>query len=158
MNPPVLKALRHQGFTLTELVVVIVIAGILSAVIYNRINVAAFSTDGYRDEVKAAVRYAHKLAVAQRRDVHVSLASSKVSLCYDSGCASPVPKPPGTDAFALTPPSGVTPAVPTAFYFDSLGRPHVNAGGALATSALNVTVSGDVVRTVTIEPDTGFVH
>jgi MSHA pilin protein MshC len=148
----------QRGFTLTELVVTIVIAGVLAAVAYTRFSVSAFTTDGYKDQVIAAVRYAHKLAVAQRRNVYVAMSGSAVALCYDSGCGMAVSEPPGGSAFTLTPPSSVTLDVGTPFHFDSLGRPRVTAGGAVATSAMTVVITGDAVRTITVEPQTGFVH
>ena len=92
---------REAGFTLTELVLVIVIAGILSAAVYNKIDVASFKAEGTTDQVKSAVRYAHKLAVAQRRNVYISAAGNDVSLCYDSGCGSAVLEP-GAGAFTIT--------------------------------------------------------
>src|SRR3954467_6972548 len=94
------------GFTLTELVVVIVIAGILSAVIYNKVDVNSFKAEGSTDEVKAAVRYAHKLALAQRRNVAVTASGTTVSLCYyNAGCTASVTKPPTTDPFTVTAPA-----------------------------------------------------
>jgi MSHA pilin protein MshC len=145
----------QTGFTLTELVLVIVIAGILSAVIYNRINVGSFKAEGSTDEIKAAVRYAHKLAVAQRRSVYLSASSPDLSLCYDLACGSRVAKPPSaSDAFTVTASDTLT--LSSAFYFDSLGRPTLTSG-SLATSAITVSISGGT-RTLTIEPQTGFVH
>jgi len=151
-----LKARRSRaGFTLTELVTVIVIAGILSAVIYNKVSISGFKAEGSTDEIKAAVRYAHKLAVAQRRNVYLSAASPDLSLCYDLACASPVVKPPSaSDAFTVTASDTLT--LSSAFYFDSLGRPTLTSG-SLATSAITASILGGT-RTLTIEPQTGFVH
>jgi MSHA pilin protein MshC len=146
---------RSSGFTLTELVVVIVIAGILSAVVYNKVDVNSFKAEGSTDEVKAALRYAHKLAVAQRRNVAVTVAGASISLCYYSaGCVGNVTKPPTTDPFTVVAPATITP--PTTFYFDSQGRP-TETTGSLVASALGLSVGGGT-RTVTIEPQTGFVH
>ena len=147
----------ESGFTLTELVTVIVIAGILSAIVYNRISITSFSTSGYTSEVRSEVRYAHKLAVAQRRNVYVSVAGNAVSLCYDSACTTAVTQPASSAAFSLSAP-GVTPAIPTPFYFDSLGRPHVTSTMALAAAAVTVSITGDVMNTITIEVQTGYVH
>ena len=148
--------LQQRGFTLAELILVIVIAGILSAVAYNKMDVSSFKAEGTTDQVKAAVRYAHKLAVAQRRNVYVSAVSNDVKLCYDDACTSPLVEPPGTDSFHVTVSSGVALA-PEAFYFDSLGRPTVTSSTALATSAFTLTFTGGS-RTITIEPQTGLVH
>lgn len=131
----------------------IVIAGILSTVVYNTVNVSTFKAEGSSDEVAAAVRYGHKLAVAQRRNVYVSGSGNSLSLCYDAGCSSYVIQPPGTNPFTVTASGAVS--VSPGFNFDSLGRPVVS--GVLATSAVQITVAGGA-RTLKVEPQTGFVH
>lgn len=137
------------GFTLTELVVVIVIATILSAFAVSRINTRSFDTEGFANRVAAMVRYAQKLAIGQRRTVVVVTTAGNVRLCYtDAGCASAVHEPPGTDPFSYNAPSGVSLSA-TTISFNALGRP-----GAAAT----ITVTGDVARTITIEAETGYVH
>jgi MSHA pilin protein MshC len=145
---------RSTGFTLTELVVVIVIAGILSAVIYNRVSVSEFKVEGSTDELRSALRYAHKLAIAQRRNVFVSASGSDVSLCYVNGCGTRVTKPPTQDPFTVA--ASNTATLSSAFYFDSQGRPTL-IGGVLATTAITLSLAG-ATRTITVEPQTGFVH
>lgn len=142
------------GFTLTELIMVIVIAGILSAVVYAKVDVNSFKAEGSTDEVKSGLRYAHKLAIAQRRPVYVSATGTSVDLCYNLACSSHVTKPPTTDPFTLT--ASGTAALSSAFYFDAQGRPTLTSG-ALATSAITLSIAGGT-RTLTIEPQTGFVH
>lgn len=159
MSLRVRPQLAQTGFTLTELVTVIVIAGILGAVIYNRISITSFGTDGYARAVKSAMRYAHKLAVAQRRNVYVTVVSNDVSICYDPGCGTAVLQPASADPFSAISHPGVTPTIGTPFYFDSLGRPHVTSTTALAAVTLTATVSdGTTSDTVSIEPQTGYVH
>lgn len=138
-----------RGFTITELVVVIVIVTILSAFAISRINTQSFDTEGFANRAIAMVRYAQKLAISQRRTVVVVATAGNIRLCYnDSGCASAVHEPPGTDPFSYNTPSGVTLSAATVT-FSALGRP---ASGA------TLTVTGDVARTITIEAETGYVH
>ena len=136
------------GFTLTELVVVIVIATILSAFAISRINTQSFNTEGFANGAAAMVRYAQKIAISQRRNVTVTVTGNSVSLTYPDLGGAAVHKPPGTDDFTLSAPSGVTIAN-TSFTFSALGRP--SAGGTIA-------VTGDVTRTITIEAETGYVR
>lgn len=140
---------RRAGFTLTELVVVIVIATILSAFAISRINTTSFNTEGYANEVAAGIRYAQKLAIGQRRNVTVTVASALVSLSYPDAPLSgaPVRKPPGTEAFSLAAPSGVSVAG-ASFTFNALGKP--SAGGT-------ISITGDIVRTITVHAETGYV-
>ena len=137
------------GFTLTELVVVIVIATILSAFAISRISTQGFDTEGFANRAAAMVRYAQKLAISQRRTVVVVTTASNIRLCYaDAGCASAVHEPPGTAPFSYNVPSGVSLSA-TTVSFNGLGKP-----GAAAT----ITVTGDVARTITVEAETGYVH
>lgn len=140
------------GFTLTELVVVIIIATILAAFAISRINVASFDTEGFANRAAAMVRYAQKLAISQRRTVFVVTTvgpPSNIKLCYtDATCATPVHEPPGTNAFAHDAPSGVSlPA--TSFSFSALGRP---------SAGTTITVTGDGAKTITIAAETGYVQ
>lgn len=150
------------GFTLIELVVVIVIVTILSAFAIARINTQGFDTEGFANRVAAMVRYAQKTAISQRRDVHVVISSNMISLCYvvtDCGtpaAASPVREPPGTNAFSYSAPTGVGIGNST-FSFNALGRPYDSLGVPIA-GTLSITVTGDAPRTITIAAETGFVQ
>ncbi len=139
-----------NGFTLTELVVVIVIATILSAYAISRINTQSFDTEGFANRAIAMVRYAQKIAISQRRTVAVVVAGNNLKLCYTNTACSggDVREPPGTGAFSYNAPAGVTLAG-ASFTFNALGKP--SAGGTF-------TITGDVARTITIEAETGYVH
>lgn len=138
------------GFTLTELVVVIVIGTVLSAFAISRINTKSFDTEGFANETAAMLRYAQKLAVSQRRTVAVVIAGGSIQLCYtDTSCSGgAVRKPPSADPFTVNAPSGVT-LGGSSFTFNSLGQP--SAGGTIA-------VNGDVTRNITVEAETGYVR
>jgi MSHA pilin protein MshC len=142
---------RSTGFTLTELVVVILIASILSVYAISRINTLSFDAEGYANQAAAMVRYAQKLAISQRRTVVVVTTSSNIKLCYtDNTCPSQVQEPPGTGAFSKNAPTGVTLSAGS-ISFDALGKPP-------AAGAITVTASGEPTRTITIEAETGYVH
>ena len=138
------------GFTLTELVVVIIIATVLAAFAIASINTQSFDTEGFANRAVAMVRYAQRVAISQRRTVFVVISAGNLRLCYiDSTCATPVHEPPGANAFSYNAPSGVTLSNMATFSFDSLGRP--SSGGTLK-------VTGDVVRDIVVEAETGYVH
>jgi len=139
---------RTAGFTLTELVVTIIIAGVLAAFAAARIDRQGFDTEGYANQVASTVRYAQKLAVAQRRNVTVTVSGNSISLSYPAPVSLPVLMPPSTDPYVINAPSGVTIAN-ASVTFDALGRP---------SAAATLTVSGDTPRTITIEAETGYVR
>ncbi len=73
--------MKSRGFTLVELVVVILVLGVLAAYAAPKF----FNLDLYRDraaydEVTSAVRYAQKLAVSSGCDVQVQLTTSAYAL------------------------------------------------------------------------------
>jgi MSHA pilin protein MshC len=140
---------RSGGFTITELVVVIVIASILSVFAIARINTQSFDTEGFANRAAAMVRYAQKIAIAQRRTVFVVSTASNIKLCYtNSGCGTPVLDPASGSAFTYNPPSGITLSA-ASVSFDPLGRP---------SAGTTITVTGDVARNITIAAETGYVQ
>jgi len=153
----------ETGFTLVELVIVLIVAGILATVGMSRFfGVQDFQERGFYDETLAAVRYAQKLAVASGCDVEVNVGPGGFALRERSGCSSgafttAVRKPGSGGAFAASAPPKVS-IGSMDFYYDPLGRPRAVAGGAVLTISPAVTIGGRTPRTLTVEHETGFVH
>jgi len=138
---------------MVELILVMVIAGILAAVAVPRmIGRNSFDTRGFADQLAATVRFAQKLAVAQRTDVYVSLTANDATLCYDVACAALAPGPGGEKPYTITAPGGVAIASPVAALgFDAGGRPNPNI-------AVDIQVNGTGTHHVRVEQETGYVH
>ena len=142
-----------RGFSLVEVVVVLVIAAILAALALPRFTDSESKATWFHEEVKAAVRYAQRQAVAQKRCVFVDVTASQVKLVYgDASCAitaTSLKFLTGTsagNAYVLDAPSGVSLSPVGSFRFDGLGRP-----------AAGVTLSVGT-KTVTVTAETGYVH
>jgi MSHA pilin protein MshC len=144
---------NQRGFTLIELIMVIVIAGILAAVVAPRFfDANVFKSKGFADQVQATLRYAQKEAIAQHRLVCVALAATSISLTIASTSAAVTCTPPlllPAGGSSVTASSGVTMTYTSAnFTFDALGKTAV---------AQTITVSG-AVNSIVVEAETGYVH
>lgn len=148
-------ARRCRGFTLIELVTVLLIVGILAVAVLPRFaSRATFDTRGFADQAAAALRFAQKAAIAGRRSVCVTVTATTITLAR---AVAPPPSVacgaalvfPGGSANVLTAPTGVSMS-PVAFNFTALGQ---------SSAAVTLTVTGDPpARTITVESETGYVH
>jgi MSHA pilin protein MshC len=149
---------RCSGFTLVELVIVIVIAGILSFMAVGRLNnTGEVNAHGFAEQIASTLRFAQEAAVAQRRllYVNVNAATGLVNACLDSSvsCTQPLSAPGGGNLAAQAP-SGVALTTNAAqFSFDGLGRPSTGS-----QVQIQVTASDGQQFSVTVEPDSGYVR
>ena len=142
-----------SGFTLVELIVVIVIVGIVALIAAPRFFAqAGFDAARFHDAAISAIRYGQKVAQAQHTNVYVVTSANAVAVCYDAACATAVKSPADNNAaLVVNAPSGIG-LTGSGFNFTSLGQPNPNAKQAL-------TVTGDtVVRQIVVEQETGYVH
>ena len=148
------KTPRHceklSGFTLIELIMVIVILGVLAIFAAPRVfNAGDFSARGFHDETLSLLRYAQKTAVVQRRSVCVQVNDPGITLTMDTKAT-----PDGICNGPLNLPNtprggtGLTGSV-ASFKFNSLGA--TDQAGAVTLSIVNSTA-------IIVEADTGYVH
>ena len=162
---------RQRGFTLIELIMVMVMLGVLAVFAAPRIfNSNDFYARGFHDETLALLRYAQKTAVAQRRTVCVNFPTiSSTTLTIASNAPTPAtPTPTCSPALPLIGPRGESPAtipatdrgvtyngLPGNFNFNGLGQPMSTTGVLLGTQ---IVIQINNASNVLVEAVTGYVH
>ncbi|HCS64148.1 MAG TPA: hypothetical protein DIW64_08730 [Cellvibrio sp.] len=118
--------MRNQGFTLVELVTVIILVGILSVVLLTRLSsTGATTVQSGRDDLIAALFFAQQQAM-MRSNITLVLTANSVSVNENN-----IPIKVSSDFYPLTMPAGVT-LTPATLTYDKLGR----------TAATDITLTG----------------
>ncbi len=159
---------RHHdqhGFTLTELVIVMLIAGLLAAIAVPRMTATLNQADNaWRDSVQSGLRFAQKTAVSRRRLVCASVEAQRLVLTTDrvyqsALCDLALPGPDGR-----ADPDGAQPFDRTSrsrttwtgvLYFQPDGRVTTDKAGTAAANP-EVTVQG--ANTIIVLGETGYVE
>ena len=158
------KNKQATGFTLVELVVILVIIGVLAVAALPRFfDRTDFDARGFFDATMSALRYAQKTAVAQRRLVCVAFSPTgavpatvtlRVASAFGAvGCDTNLAGPTGVAPYQVVAPSGVsfssTPAYPADFQF-------LPSGSASADRSFGVT--GYTGGSILVVAATGYVY
>jgi MSHA pilin protein MshC len=153
-------ARRDAGYTIVELVIVMVLLGILAANALPRFFTASrFEVMGFADASAAALRHAQKLARSSGCDTLFRIDAGGYGLfqratsCHDGALTRAVNRTGGVTWQAASP-SGVV-ITSLSVFFDADGRP-LDAATSNPLAAVTQFTVGD--RTIAIQPETGFVQ
>lgn len=145
-----------------ELVTVLSLVGIMAFFAMPKLTqVMSLQSAGFKDQLKATIDYARKIAVAQRRHVCVSIASTTVTVTTDKGlpvnhtngnCSSTLLLPSGSNV--VTTPTNVTMSPTVSLDFDAEGRPVTGAPATITITNSSVSQTS----TLTVESESGYVH
>ncbi len=147
-SPP----LTARAFTLIEVTAVLILVAVMAVFIAPRLQTTKIDQLGFYQNTLAAIRYAHKVAIASGCSVRVTVSGTGVSLTYagaPAACGTAAVTNPATGApFVTSAPTGVTVAGAT-FVYDLIGDPSL-------PQDLTITNPDTTTYVIRVTDETGF--
>lgn len=138
---------NERGFTLVELIAVIVIVSIMSVTLFSRLgSISSANLQAGRDDLIAALFFAQQTAMA-RSNVQLVLTTNSVSVTENG-----TPLIVHSKGYPLSFPTGVTTS-PITLSYDKLGR----ILGASTVTTITLSGSGGISASVKLEAS-GYAH
>ena len=156
--------MRRQGYTIVELITVMVILGILAAIAVPRMMSSEWNGLAWRQEVLSALRYAQKSAVGHRRVVCANVSAKEVTLTIAAAnptdTATPCPNElaaPDNRDFASNNDAVKASGKLGLYYFQPDGRITSDSAGT-ASVATNTGITFTDADRIRIDGETGYVN
>lgn len=146
-----------RGFTMVELVIVMLLMGVLTAVGMSRFaDREPFAVQGVADQLVSGLRLAQATAIAQRQTVYVVLTALPVALqvCLDAGCSQTLPAP-GGETIWLAETQNLRLSASASYSVLPSGAPSLASQLSVLVQSADGSVSSNPVR---VEPGSGHVH
>lgn len=157
---PVIVDARTSGFTLIELVVVLLVVAVLAAVFYPRSAHQPIDLGAQAQQLAGDIRYVQSLAMTQGQRYRINLTATTYFFTLADAGGTPVAHP----ATLSTAPIGLAASITMSWSnlpsnllaFDGKGIPYTDnlATTPLAADAV-ITLSLGATRTVRVSPETG---
>jgi prepilin-type N-terminal cleavage/methylation domain-containing protein len=140
-----------RGFTLVELVMVIMVVGILALVVLPKmLDLTMWRLKAFGDEFVAQTLSVERLALAQRRPILATIAPTGVTFTYVSG---------GATVASLPCPTAIASCISEATRTVTFNTGNSGSAATSTGSAITVTVaSGSYSQVYRIETETGLIY
>lgn len=155
--------MKNSGFTLVELIVVILLIGILSVSAIPRFfSDDSFKARGVADELITSIRHTQRLSMARGVQHRIDVEPTYYYVCKSNGndCninGTDVRHPNGQNNYLIDATKGLPANLITSTIhveFNTLGQP-VDAAGVLIPNNTDIVITPFTVR---IEEETGYAH
>ena len=151
----------NRGFTLIQLVIVLVVLGIIAAIVSANWPGTSPTVSSEADRIASDLRYLQNLATTQHTIYRMNFSSSQYTFTQLDGTTAVNHPATGSNTIALPSTMTLTTTnLPNNYVvFNSKGTPETDTSGtALATNATVAVTNGSVTSTITITPDTGTIQ
>ena len=169
--------MNQKGFTLIELVMILVLVGILAVFVAPKLpNITSSRAISFSDKLRADIRYAQNLAMTRNRRTRVILTNTSYAITQDSSGASncgsfaAVGDPAEGGGLSVALDTGdyagikLTVSAMTCLEYDSLGRPYnctlfpLSCSTTLSGIIVPITANAVAVGSVSVSSQTGAVN
>jgi len=149
--------IKNQGFTIIEMVMVIVILGILASYVSIKSpSPISFDLNGATNQLLNNIRLTKSLSMSLNEQYRIALDSTNNRYQLQDSSGAPFPHP-ATNLDFTDLPTDVSLAGSSTIIFNALGQPLIS--GSLITSPVTITLNaGGTSQSIIIEPQTGFAH
>lgn len=141
--------MKRTGFTLTELVMVMVLISILAIYLVPRLNaLSGWGAQATADRIASVISAARRVAIATRHPIYIQLSTDKIRACFDVSCTNSAMDVTGSVIELNAPSDAIFTTNATSFFFDPGGR---------SSSTTPILIQMGQTK-VSIEPITGLVR
>lgn len=155
------RRMAEAGFTLVELIVIIVLVTLLAFVAAPRFTGGGMEVSSQAEQLATDIRYTQTLSMTRGDRYRINLTAAGYQVTDSAGNPETHPGTGSTNFIALdgVALSGYNPPLTNNYViFDGRGVPYVDtAGSALAGNAVITLTAQGITRTVTVSPETGRV-
>ena len=142
-----------KGFTLVELIIIIVLVGILAVFVVPKIGIDTFKESADVDRFLSNVRYAQHESMITGQNWRIKILSSSQYIVDNDSDDSTLPQlPDGKNPVNVK--TSISSSGANEIFFDYLGRP-INSSGNLITTQTTILIQS---VNVIIEPYSGGVY
>ncbi len=155
------KSHKNQlGFTMIEVVVVLIVLAVLTPFVLSRFTTSNVELIAQADVLKSHLRYAQIKAMNDTVTWGISLTNSTIYTLFKTGVTPPPANLPGDTSYThtLTNNVTITSGVGTSITFNEWGSPVDGSGTPLTTDiTVTLTPSQGSASTITITKNTGYI-